>query len=469
MALEIVNRERELQQLRDLAAAPPALVVLYGRRRVGKSFLLRVGLTGDRVISYQAERQALPQQLAGFAAEAASLLPGAPPLAFGSWGDALSFVEAQARASGPLTVVLDEFQYLAASEAALESTIQTFWDRWEHEQVPVLLVLSGSALSFMEGLFGGSKAMFGRSSYRPLLLPLTYRHAVEFAPAGLSEIEQLERFAVLGGTPQYQRWAGQRALRDVVQDVILPVDAPLYSDPAHLIREEPEIRDPANYFGALEAIATGSTTPVQIAGELGVKAQAVDYVLDRLGKLGYVQQVEPLEPGSAGKSRAYWKILDPYFRFWFRYVFPNRSRLARGRIRDVLKEIERDLPTFTGPIFEDCCRFWLGHHSALGADATEIGSWWSRKSDVEVDVVASSKKGYSVLGSCKWWAKPVGENVLDELIEARAAIGPKAARARLVIFAKTDFTEALRERAGGENVLLLTAADLYDKRSDSIS
>jgi hypothetical protein len=464
VAVQFVDREREINELRELAGQPPALVVIRGRRRVGKSFLLREALAGDRVISLQAEQQPRPLQLEAFARECSRLLPGAPPLVFRDWGEALEFAEQQARADGPLTVVLDEFQYLAASDAGLESTIQRLWDRWDADGVPVLIVLCGSALSFMAGLLGGARPTYGRSVYRPLLLPLTYRDTAAFAPASSSPSELIERFAVLGGTPQYQRWAGPRPLRDVIAKAILPTDAPLHSDPEHLIRAEEEIREPGPYFGALDAIASGYTTTSEIAGRLAIKQQLADKFLSRLEDLGYIARAEPLEPGRKGARRAYWEIKDPYFRFWFRYVLPNRSRLARGRISEVAREIRADLSTFVGPVFEECCREWVARYSPLGESALEVGSWWSRTHDLEIDVVTLEKRGYGVLGSCKWSTRKVGENVLDELYEAKAAFGPKAAQTKLALFARAGFTEALRERAEREDVALIDAADLYSNR-----
>lgn len=459
--MEIVDREREIEELRRLAAQPPALVVLRGRRRVGKTFLLRVALPGDRVVSLQAEEKPRPLQLEAFARECSRLLPGEPPLAFSDWGEAFDFVEGQARAGGTLVVILDEFQYLTVSDPGLESTVQRFWDRWDADDVPILLVLSGSALSFMDQLLSGARPTYGRSALRPLLLPLTYRDSGAFAPAKSSPADLIERFAVFGGTPQYQRWAGPRPLFDAIQKTCLPPDAPLHSDPEHLIREEAGIREPGPYFGTLEAIAEGYTGTSAIAGRIQIKQQLATKFLSRLQELGYVARVEPLEPGGKAAGRGYWKIADPYFRFWFRYVFPNRSRLARGRIKEVLTEIRRDLSTFIGPVFEDCCREWVGRYSSLGDDALDVGSWWSRRGDVEVDIVTLTKRAYGLLGSCKWSTRQVGEGALDDLYDARGVLGRPAATARLVLFSRAGFTDAVRTRAAEENVTLVDVAALF--------
>ena len=461
MPTDVVDRQREIAQLRELAADPPALVILRGRRRIGKTFLLRVALTGDRVVHFQAEEQPRALQLEAFAKECSRLVAGAPPLSFGTWADALHFVGTQAAEAGPLVIALDEFQYLASSDQALVSTIQRFWDHWDAERTPVMLVLSGSALSFMQGLLTGSKPTFGRSVYRPVLLPLTYRDCVAFAPEGATADTLIERFAVLGGTPQYQRWAGSRPLARVLSETVLPPDAPLHSEPENLIRLEEGVRGPGPYFGVLQAIAEGSTSTSTIAGRLEVKQQLATQYLSRLQQLGYVARVEPLEPGHKGASRSHWKTIDPYFRFWFRYVLVNRSRLARGRIEEVAGEIHDDLPNFTGPVFEDVCRDWVGRYSPLGEGALEVGSWWSRRSDVEVDVVTLEKKGYGLLGSCKWWRKRVGVAELDDLYSARAALGPSAAQAKLVLFARGGFSREVEERAALENVGLVGLAELF--------
>jgi uncharacterized protein len=459
--VEVVDREREIDQLRGLAARPPALVVLRGRRRVGKTFLLSVALTGERVLALQAEERPLALQLEAFARECATLLAGEPPLAFDDWAQGLELIEQEARSRGPIVLILDEFQYLAASDPGLVSTIQRWWDRWDREEVPVMIVLSGSALSFMKGLLAGAQPTFGRSVYRPLLLPLTYRDAAGFAAPSSSPAQLMERFAVLGGTPQYQRWAGSRSLHDAIERSILPPDAPLHADPEHLVRAEGGIREPGPYFGALEAISEGYTTTTAIADRLEMKQQLAGEFLSRLEDLGYVSKDEPLEPGGKGAARGHWRILDPFFRFWFRFVFPNRSRLARGRIGEVAAEIQRDLAAFVGPIFEDCCREWLGRYSRLGEGATAVGRWWSRRHDTEIDVVAVAKSTYSVLGSCKWSTRALGTDVLDELYRGRAVLGPKAAQAELVLFSRSGFTRAARERGEREAVHLVEISDLF--------
>lgn len=458
MAIPIVNRERELAELERLAADPPALVVLRGRRRVGKSHLLQAAFPPDRLISFQADEQSEAGQLGLLAREAARLLPGAPPLAFASWADALEFFAAQAR-QGPVVVVLDEFQYLCASQPALPSFLQRAWDGWQRSRLPIMLVLSGSAITFMEGLLSQGAPLYGRADYRPLLPPLDLWAASEFAPAGTVEA-LIERYAVLGGTPQYQVWAGRRNVAAIIREVVLAKGAPLYEEPLNLLRSQEGIREPGTYFAALLAIAQGQTSTGQIASRAQVSSSVAGRMLDRLRELGYVEQREPVD-SRPQRARAYWRIGDPYFRFWFRYVFPNRSRLERELVDDVAREVSEDFSAFVGHVFEDCCRAWVGRRSPFAAESVEVGSWWSRKGDAEIDVVAIGRDQHVLLGSCKWRRREVGEDVLDQLYAHRALLGPKAARARLALFAGRGFSATVRKRAEQENVLLVTASDLF--------
>lgn len=449
--------------MREQRDSAPSLVVMRGRRRIGKTFLLGHAFAGERVVSYQADEQPRSVQLAAFAAEAGQLLPGAPPLSFGSWDAAFDFLGSQAD-ERPLVLVIDELQYACLSEPALPSIIQRHWDGWDVRGTPICVVLSGSALTFMEGLLSLDAPLHGRATYRPAIGPLDYRDARELAPARNSVEELIERYAVIGGTPQYQVWAGHRPLERVVRDGILRVGAPLHEEPLTLIREERGIRDPRRYFGVLAAIASGRTRNAEIASLLELPSSNVAAVLERLRALGYVQERTPVAPGARNRRRGFWEISDPFFRFWFRRVQPNRSRLDRDEGADaVWEQVRGDLDTYVGRIFEDVCRRWLGRYSEVeeARSARKIGSWWSRDGRHEIDIACVDGRRYTLLGSCKWSRQLLDEDALQALLHSRDAIEGQTANARLALFARRGFTRRLQRRAAREDVLLVSAADLF--------
>lgn len=458
--MELVDREEERRELRRQAASPPSLVFVRGRRRVGKSFLVSAALDTHRVVSYQADEQNERAQLAGFAREAAELA-GVPGLHFATWDDALAFVGATAR-TAPLVVVLDEFQYLCASRPALPSIVQRHWDGWQRDGTPLTLVLVGSALSFMEGLLAQGSPLYGRATYRPLLLPFDHVDASAFAPAGSSPAALVQRFAMLGGTPQYLAWAHGRPAERAVRDLMLRKGGPLHDEPLQLLRGEDAIREPRHYFGALAAVASGQTRTGQVSSWLGMEGSNTSKVLARLQELAYLEAVEPLVPRER-RARAYWRIVDPFFRFWFRFAFPNRSRLDRGAADAVWRDIVRDLDGHTGSVFEDCCRAWFSRRSGLDESSTakRVGRWWSRDGQAEIDIVAMDGRRYTFLGSCKWHRGLVGTAALDDLYAHRALLGPSGAQATLALFARRGFSRAAAERAKREGVRLFTAEDLF--------
>lgn len=455
----MVDRGREAAQIEEAAKSTPALIVVIGRRRVGKSFLLAHMFTAQRTVSLQGDEQSEQAHLDLLAAETGRVLLGAPALAFSSWDDALSFLGEQARRE-PLTVILDEFQWLKAAQPALDSIIQRHWDRWDGEGVKLTLVLCGSALTLMERLLDRGAPLFGRALARPRLQPLDFREAAAFADTDDPEA-LLRRWAVLGGTPQYLLWAGRGEVQEVIERRILAKDAPLYDEPRHLLREGEGIRDSGTYLAILRALAGGATHHNEIAQRAGVPTGNLARKIERLEDLGYVDRRRRMAAGGE-EGRVGYEISDPYFRFWFRYVAGNRSRLERGRVQEVLPEILADLDNTMGWAFERCCRDWVSGYAeeASVGSPQEIGSWWSRDGKTEVDIVGVRKHRYVLVGSCKW-RRVADVDVLAGLFRQRDALGPKAAGAKLAIFARDGFTGALRSRAEAEQVLLLTAADLF--------
>lgn len=453
-----INREHEIARLQQAAAEGPQLVVLRGRRRVGKSSLLFHSYGDRRGVFFQADEQPEAAHLALFAQEAARLFPGEVPLSFTSWDSALSFVGSQAEVA-PLVVVLDEFQWLWQAQPSLDSIIQRHWDAWERGSTPVTLVLSGSALTLMEKLMAHSSPLYGRANYRPMLMPLDYRHAAEFLPRSTSTEEKLRRFAALGGIPQYQVWAGVEPFWQMVRNRILAKDESLFEEPLHLLREEESIRDPGSYFSIVAAIAHGANKLGEIANRTRIGTPNLSKMLARLIELGYVEHIGPvaLRPE---KQRGIYRLADPFFRFWFRFVFPHRSLLARTQINPVLHLIQDSFDGFMGSVVEDVCRRWIGEFAADRFPISEqIGAWWSRDGQVEIDIVGAARGKYVLLGSCKW-GKKAPLQTLTTLREHQDHLGPLAAKAQLAIFA-CGFSNELVEHAADEGVELVTLDELY--------
>jgi hypothetical protein len=451
----MVDRLEELERLRIAAAEAPQLVVMRGRRRVGKSYLLDRSFANHRLVYFQADEGEARGHLDLLAGEVGRLIDA--PVSFTDWNEALAALDAQALRY-PLVVVLDEFQWMMRAEPLLDSIIMRHYDRWERAQVPITFVISGSALTMMEQLLEGGRPMYGRAGYRPFLQPFDYRDAALFASPSTSPTQKLQRYGILGGIAQYQVWAGHASIRDILKRRILTKDEPLFEEPLQLIRGESAIREPGNYYELLRAIARGATKFNEILQRSKISSgQLLTNRLDRLAQLRYIQERRPL----GGNGSPSWSVSDPFFRFWFRYVYPNRSRLQRGRVEEVCEAILADLDNYMGPVFEEVCRDWAGRHSAEAklAGAEDIGAYWTRTHDVEVDLVARGHKGIVAVGSCKWSTRADAHD-LDRLIVLRGKIRG-AGNAALYVFAR-DFHTSLLERVEADGVRLVSADELFD-------
>lgn len=449
----MIDRRQELERLREAAAEAPQLVVMRGRRRVGKSYLLDRSYADHRLVYFQADEGEARGHLDLLAAELGRLVNA--PIAFNDWNEALSSLGEQAK-QAPLVVVLDEFQWMLLAEPLLDSIIMRHVDRWERARVPITLVISGSALTMMQQLLEGERPMFGRAGYRPFLQPFDYRDAALFAAETTSATQKLLRYGMLGGTAQYQVWAGQASIREILKRRILTKDEPLFEEPLQLIRGESAIREPGNYYEVLRAIARGATQFNEILQQSKISSgQLLSGRLDRLAQLRYIDERRPL----AGNGSASWSVGDPFFRFWFRYVYPNRSRLQRGRVDEVCEAIMADIDNHMGSVFEQVCRDWAGRYSTDPqlSGAEDIGASWTRKHDVEVDLLARGRKGILAVGSCKWSTR-ADTHDLDRLIELRGRIRG-AGTAALYVFAR-DFHESLIERAERDGVRLVSVEEL---------
>jgi|HubBroStandDraft_2_1064218.scaffolds.fasta_scaffold00403_16 AAA+ ATPase superfamily predicted ATPase len=450
----MIDRQEELERLRIAATEAPQLVVMRGRRRVGKSYLLDHSFAKHRLVYFQADEGEARGHLDLLAREVGRLINA--PVAFTDWNEALASLDAQALRH-PLVVVLDEFQWMLRAEPLLDSIIMRHYDRWERAQVPITFVISGSALTMMEQLLEGGRPMYGRAGYRPFLQPFDYRDAALFASPTASPTQKLQRYGILGGTAQYQVWAGHASIRDILKRRILTKDEPLFEEPLQLIRGESAIREPGNYYELLRAIARGATKFNEILQQSKISSgQLLTNRLDRLAQLRYIQERRPL----GGNGSPSWSVSDPFFRFWFRYVYPNRSRLQRGRVEEVCEAILADLDNYMGPVFEEVCRDWAGRHSAEEnlAGAADIGAYWTRTHDVEVDLVARGHSGVVAVGSCKWSTRADAHD-LDRLIELRGKIRG-AGNAALFVFAR-DFHTSLLERVAADGVRLVSAQELF--------
>jgi len=457
-----VNRERELAALETCYASDKAeLFVVYGRRRVGKTELLRTFCLDKRHIFFVADLGSEATQLAAFSRSIAHQVIGSQAdLIFSSWDAAFDLLARSAQ-DERLVVVLDEFSYLAQVNPAFPSILQRLWDT-QLKETRIKLILCGSYVGLMErDVLAYRAPLYGRRSGQWLLAPLGFDQVVHFLPS-YSPADRVRAYATLGGTPAYlAQFDDRRSLAENIQTTILSPQGYLYDEARFLLLQE--VREPRSYFAVLEALAQGCTRPNEIAQQAGLGGGAAAMpALKTLIDLRLVERHLPVTERHSPKSRkGLYRISDPYFRFWFRFVHPQRSALEEGRGQATLDQyIMPQLDLFTSLTFEQICR---DHVWKMGLPFTpqRVGAWWDRLA--EIDVLAASEADKSLaIGECKWSVKPVGADIWEDLKRKEARLLSKGQwpHVTYVLFARAGFTAAMIELAAREGILLVDLADM---------
>lgn len=459
---DFVGRAAELGALTSAFEAKTGqLVLMYGRRRIGKTYLLEEFTRGRRAIFYQASRQAEALELAAFTEAAAAVLGPLPAgYAFPGWETALDYL-AEHAGDRRLAVILDEFPYLCGSTDGLPSLVQRWWDK-RGRTSSVMLVLCGSAQTFMSGLDSGSAPLHQRFTKKIRLGPLSYREAAEFVPS-LSPADWLRVYAILGGTPLYLReWNARDSVRANLLRLFGNPGSALV-DSARLVLHT-DLGDSTASYRALSAIASGRTRRNDILQTAHVTNERV---LQQLEDLQLIVKRVPVTEGASSR-RGFFAVMDPYFRFWFRFVEPNRALIDRGFGTRLIDEIiVPDLDGHLGGVFEDVAREFAG---ALVLDGdlagTDVGSWWSTDGEHEIDVVGVIRKTPTFIGTVKWRAKPLGYDVYKNLASHAEALGVDASIPWLM-FGRGGVEQRVLD--GEPNVRGFSIDDLYATSASTAS
>jgi uncharacterized protein len=470
---DFLNRADDLARLeRWWKGGDRNALALYGRRRVGKSWLLRAFADGKPGLVLVADQGAQGRQLGRFAEALEPHLGVRPDLP-----DMPALLRALYKLAGGqrALIVIDEFPYLLpggererrAVLSGLQATIEE-----ERDASRLKLVLCGSHIAQMQGLFAEESPLRGR------LTPLA-TEALPFPDATpfLLESEmarRIERFAVAGGMPMYLAELGQgRSLRAAICESVLDSRGPLFNDPREILEEE--FRRPGVYFSLLELLAGGERGMEDLTTSLRVNHSALGPYLRELVRMQLVEKRSPL---TARRDLRY-RLRDDFLRFWFRFVFGFQESLRAGLRPDDHYEAEvlPALSEHVAPVFERLCRRWV--RTSLGSRATLVEPWWGRSLDrlraagergsEEIDLVASARSRVTAVGECKWTSGRMSRGVLADLeqfkIPALRQAGARfvAGGPQILLFSKSGFKDTLMVEAAKREDVRLVGLDELDR------
>lgn len=457
--MDFVARKQELALLDSLYQRTGAqFLVLYGRRRVGKTRLITHWLSRLQSphLYWMATQTTATNQLRKFSQALFGFLnPGIhldPTFSYASWEAAFAEV-ARASQMQRLVLVLDEFTYAMQADPELPSLIQKAWDHALRASNLFLIVTGSQAGIIQRAMLEYQSPLYGRATARLKLQPLSFGALSEMLPSFSTE-QRVAVYAITGGIPAYASLFDDHLtlLANLQERIVTPANVML-SDAAFLLQEQ--LDEPRNYMAIIEAIAAGYHRLSDIALMAGLDRTNVTKYLMVLRELGYVERHVPAtvrDPDQSKQGR--YVIADSYLRFYYRFLGPNIDAIESGRRRQALSLLHDHLLDFIGThTWEELCREWVGIKAEMGELSflpDRIGSFWSPSA--QVDVVAVNWRTHDILlGECKWSPRPVDVDVLKKLVAKMPKVLPAGIdwRHGFAFFARQQFS-AEAERYGGE-------------------
>ena len=415
--MKFVDRIDEAARLKDaLAREKSSLVVMYGRRRLGKSTLIKRVLS-DNDVYFLADRSESQYQRTLLAKVIAQVFPDFDKLAYPDWES--MFRAVNYRTDKRFTICLDEFPYLVEQSPELPSVLQKLVDE---KQLKYNLVLCGSSQNMMYGLFLDSTApLYGRADEIMKLAPIRLPYIQE--ALSFDAMNTIEEYAVWGGVPRYwELRENKSSLDDALWHNILSVNGTLYEEPVKLFQDD--VKDIVKTSTIMSYIGTGANRLSEIAGRCNEPATNLSRPLKKLVDLGFLEKDVPFGVDEKNAKKSLYKIADPFMAFYYQFVVPNRSFIELGRRMPLEQALAAHFSEYVSMNWEKLCRDAVTGNIVNGTVYGKAKRWWGsvfnedkKPEQVEFDVMAESlDKKYLLVGECKWTNQENGKQLTAELL-----------------------------------------------------
>ena len=459
---EFYNRKQELDLLKEKYANLKSgdMIVLYGRRRVGKTELIRqfIKTILENKLYFYVDligKQGILNSLASSIQEQLK-----ETLKFSEFDDFLNYIEARAEKE-KFVLVVDEFQRFLDVAPDFITKLQNYWDS-KLKNKKMMIILVGSSIGMIQKITNSrAGALYGRGT-KMKISPFRY---IDFRLMfkDLSEEEKVLTYSIFGGTPYYLEKL-KKIEGDIYQkifELVIKKGAELVEEPKNLLEYE-NVRAHAKYNSILQAASSGKETLKEIEDFTKINANVMPPYLKRLDEL--LDLLGRKDPVLGKEKLGRYCLKDNFFRFWYKFIFPNQTPLNLGNTKLVADLIRGNLNSYVGRVFEDIVREVLILHlnkkiKNVEIDFENIGSWWDRLGN-EIDVVAYNHKARKILvGEVKWTSHPMDIDVVEELIRKSRMIN-FTGEYKLLFVSKSGFTQKCIARMDELNALFLDLKDL---------
>lgn len=462
-----IGRNDELNRLEEMYNSNKfEFLVLYGRRRVGKSELLTQFAKKHKTLFFSAQEQSPSLNLTSFFEQIKDYFKLDYTPNFKDWYDTINFLNDQIDKldlKEKFVIIIDEFPFIAKDYPTIKSILQhTIDHNWQHKNI--MLVLCGSSVSFMlNEVLGYSSPLYGRRTANLELKPLDYLQSQDFVSKYSNE-DKILTYSILGGVPQYLKtFNSDKSLKQNILDCIIKSASPLGDEVNFLLKQE--FREPAIYNSILTAIACGCTKLNEISTKIGEDKTKVIKYINELKEIKIIDRTYPY--GEKENTRnSFYRISDNFFNFWFKYIFKFKYQNPLLSDEMIVDEIIKDLPSNVGLIFEQVCKQYIyiaARKNLLPFIPNGIGKWWgnnpSTKKQDDVDIMGI-KDNQGIFCECKFRNEKFDLTEFNDLICA-SNIFNNITEKYYYIFVKSGYTNAVIEESKKYNVKLLTINDLF--------
>ena len=466
----MIGREYELECLNKLYNSNKfEFLVLYGRRRSGKTTLLTEFAKKHNCLYFLSQEKNTTLNLSEFAKLTKDYfdmdyIPQAE-----DWNQMINILteriefKLDKNPNEKVCIIIDEFPFIAKEYPTIKSILQhTIDHKWQHKNV--MLVLCGSSVSFMVNeVLGYSSPLYGRRTANIELKPLNYLEASKFFP-NFSNIDKITAYTILGGIPYYlQIFDDKLSLKENISKYIFDSSSVLREEPILLLKQE--FREPTIYNSIIEAIATGSSKFNEISQKINEETSKCASYMKNLQEVRIVDKIIPYGENANSKKSIY-TLSDPFFRFWYKYVFSNSSTLSILGPKSYTDTIFNSISSVLGSAFEDVCTQYLilqARSGKLPFIPNGMGKWWGnnpkKKSQDDVDIMGV-KDNQGLFCECKFRNEKFDLSEFNDLICA-SEIFQNITDKYYYIFVKSGYTQAVIDESKKYNVKLLTIDDLF--------
>lgn len=465
--MKFINREQELKALEKFWKSDSSqLIIIYGKRRVGKTELIKRFINNKRSIYFLARRISEKENLLLLGRDIGAFFKDTilKSQGFEKWDNVFLYLKERIkdRKTDHLILVVDEFPYLADANKGISSIFQAGWDEYL-KNIPIYIILCGSSIGMMEQETLAYKApLYGRRTGQIFVKPLAFLEAKKFFPRCNFE-EALKSYCIAGGIPAYLlKLAGYPSIDEAIKEEIFSTEKILYEEIEFILKEE--LREPRNYFGILKAIGFNCTKVSEIINETGLEKSALHNYLFVLEDLHLIEKQVPVtekNPITSRKGRYYLK--DQFFKFWFSYCFPFMGELELGNKEPSLRAFKDSFEYIVAQNYEKVAQEILHRYQDRIFIFHKVGRWWDKNE--EIDIVALNEATNEILfGEVKWSKKQVGIDIYEELKRKSQKVewGKKDRKEYFCLFSKSGFTYQMEKAAREEKVFLFERDKIFE-------